>query len=410
MYYTSVLKSIQAFTVLVVLGTGSAVCALEAPSQLFTIQLGAFASKSEADGVVAKLASEGWAPCKVVQVDPSVATRFKVYFGQFETYADADWWKRALRRRGYAEAFNVALPNPKKEGALEPAGPLVPNFRPVKTFGTKTDVVKTAIQQLPAVLQAHACILLSEHPEQIGADTTQTKTIVAVFQAIADGHAGAERQEVCRARVAIANAFHYASLRWLTAYHAYGEALKIAPVGTDLEAECLLQRAALTMELANSAKGSMNEVRRACTLVKEKVSEQNTRCHAVAHLMYAESLFNEGRFDESLTSFTQIAVKWPQRRREVAAAQVYMGIALARLNQPAEAALVLEQAVSLDVTPQEFFQWRGAKQSPAADAASWLIHCYRELKEPEKADAWKVKLDEFKAQLGERRLVTSDPQ
>jgi hypothetical protein len=194
----------------------------------------------------------------------------------------------------------------------------------------------------------------------------------------------------------MANIWHYAKgPKWLTSYHAYGEALAIAQPGSKQEAECLLQRAALLMELANSGKGTMVECRRACLLIRERVSPQFQRVRAVADLIHAEALFNEEKYEESLQEMVNLQTRWPGRWREVAAAQVYAGIACCKLEKLDRAEELLQGVLKMDVKGADFFQWRGTPRSANRDAAQWLAHIAWQKGDAEKAKSYEALVNQI---------------
>lgn len=318
------------------------------------------------------------------------STATKVLVGEFETTADGAWWKLALRKRGCPDAFLVTVPNEARKTVAQTTGPLTPNFKPLSGFAAReTGAIDSVRARLQGKPKEDLGRILAEEPEANTAGETETQNLVEALRPVADGDMPASLREACRARIAIAHLWHYGGKRrWLTAYHCYGEALSLAVPGSAEEAECLLQRAALLMELAKSGLGTMEECRRGCRLVAERVPEGNLRARAVAALMHAEALFEEERYSEALDEFLALPDRWPTQRREVAAALVYGGIAAQRLKQSDLATYLLQKAVEIDVEGAEFFQWRGKPRDAKRDAARWLAHIYARQGNATEARKW----------------------
>lgn len=352
--------------------------AVRPPEIIHSVQLKSFSgqgAREDATSFAQKVQGSGWSPIRVMELSDSTSSSVKVWFGAFSSYPDADWWKRALQRRGYADAFIVSRANHEVAEATAPNGPLTPNFARVQSFSEdKNDPTISCGGELDARLQQELQQLFSEEPEKLATDTTETKQLITVLEPLANATLAVSKIAACRARIAIAHAMHYGQLRWLTAYHAYGEALELADVGSAEHAECLLQRAALLMELSRCGKGDLSEVRRMCELIAETVDPKYQRVRAVAALMHAEALFNESRYDEAIAEFLAISDNYPQRPREIMAAQVYAGIASALQGKDSEARDLLEQVTRAKYGARDFFHWRGKVQDPALDAAKWLVY------------------------------------
>jgi len=343
----------------------------------------------EAEAYVELLESQGWSPVFVYEQQGS--QWLKVRIGRFETVPDAAWWRLALVNRGYKDAYiaNVAFTSGtlQAEGAR---GPLVPNFKTPKSFAQTDRAALTSVRDsLTSQCKGVLDRFVSQTPEWHTGTDTDTVTLVHALQPVADGEVPASKQEICRARIAIAHAWHYGKRRWLTSYHCYGEALALSEPGSQEEAECLLQRAALLMELTNSGLGTMEDARRATEIVMERVPKENERAHAVAELMHAETLFEEKKYEEALVEFFNLQEKWADKRwREVAGAQVYAGICAANLGRYAEAESFLRPIFSMPLKPEESWYWRGKRRDLEEDAAGWMaIVCTRQGR-PEEGAAW----------------------
>jgi hypothetical protein len=388
----------------------SAVAGHPPPSQLYVIQVAAISTSHSmaAQELVSRMQQEAWTPVRIQSTDPFA----KVQFGLFETYPDALWWRYALRRRGYPDAFIVPQKNEDRTSGVQCSGPIVPNFKPVsREMKAASGGLEMVRLQAPVRLHANLERLMSETPERNTANSSDTVALISSLQALADGDAPGSLLDVCRARIAVANAWHYGGKpRWLTAYHCYGEALAVAPAGSPEEAECLLQRAALLMELAQSGKATMEECRLACQTVLERVPSHLERPRAVASLIHAEALFNEGRYDECIDEMMAVQAKWPQRCREVAAAKVYEGIACCKRGYFDLAEFVLLGAVDMEIPDGSFFQWRGVPKDPKKDAAQWLAHIYWTVRDTHQARYWERFASECEMRMAAQIIAAEEAQ
>ena len=428
--------------------------AVEPPARIHSVQVAARSADNvtEVEGLASRLRSAGWGPVYAEAATSTALTR--VCVGRFETIADATWWKLALRKRGYPDAFIVSRENTDRAEAVAPAGPLTPNFRTPARFasasGNASDAVGTATGTLTAGTEAETGSIgaaeppagasgsstppasagrgalaavrdaltperratvdlwLSTTPERNTADATQTRELVTALQPIADGDASTSRSEICRARVAIAHAWHYGGVRrWLTSYHCYGEALALADPGSPEEAECLLQRAGLLMELANSGLGTMEECRRACDLVRERVPVTDERAHSVAALMHAEAFFHDKRYEEALAESAEIERQWPDRRREIAMANVFAGLACERLNRLGDAEEYFKAVVDMRLQTDELFQWRGKRRDLVCDAARRLNYIAIVTEKHAEAKSWRKLLEDRSSHVGVPEAATA---
>lgn len=368
--------------------------------ELYAVQLAAFPTEQQAKTFSGEAVARGWAPVVVKRSESDTGLPYKVQFGRFDTQADAEWWKLGLRKRDYNDAFIVSELNWKRAAALPTSGPMVQNFRKIAMF-TPGQLTLNLIKAKAGPDQEGLEFLLSEKPERLNANSTATQRLMSHLRPVADGQLPASKIDACRARLGIANAEHYARFRLLTSYQAYGEALELAEPGSAEEAECLLQRAAVLKELSDAKKCTKDSARRACLIVLEKVSTTNERAHAVATLMFAETFVDQGAFDLALPHLFSIAQKWPNRRREIAAAQVYAGIACAKLRRYQEAKDLLQKVMDMNLTPADCFMWNGKYNLTNYDAAKWLAHVCERMGQQSLSNQWKQEVLAIEEQYGD---------
>jgi hypothetical protein len=364
---------------------------LPPPQRVYSVQVAAVSANRDEQirDTVTSLTAAGWKP---VYTRPTTDTaQTPIWVGQFETQADATWWKLALRRRGYPDAFTVSRDNDTATTPAGARGPLEPNFRTPANFAAlPTRALDTLGDSMAGARRQVLTTLLSEGPEANTATETETQQLVDSVAPIANGDTRATRLEVCRARLAIAHGWHYGGKRrWLTSYHCYGEALALAPRGSREEAECLLQRAALLLELARSGIGTMEECRYACLRVQEQVATSNTRAQVVSALMHAEALYYDQRYEEAISEFLGLQTRFPDRVREHCMANTYAGIAYAKLGRPAEAEQHLRLVIDAQPEAQDLFVWRGKTRDVQVDASKWLAVICESTGRHDEASSWR---------------------
>lgn len=375
----------------------NAVC-VEPLERVHAVQIGAFQNRPEAEALQTKAELEGWTPVKVVELTTGVLP-FRVRVGEFDVAADASWYKLALRRRGYRDAYELST---KAETitttVVGGSGPIEPCFRRW-SLGAMSGA--TPFSQLKRrAIDAY----IADDTESATLSTSSSVAVADILTSVANCQLAATKLEVCRARLRIANISHYANRKWLTAYHAYGEALAIARPGSWEQAESLLQRAAVLLELGQAEMGNMNEVRRACDLVGETVPTSFTRILSTAALMHAEATFNEDRYEDALQEFLLIAKKWPDRQREIVGAQLYAGVCCAKLNRFAEAKPLLQQITRWNADTSKFYAWQGRIIDPSFDAATWLIAIARSEGNSQEEAKWAELRNQIKARHGNSLL------
>lgn len=343
------------------------------PRVFYTVQI---AAKPKTDALqirqtTASLRAAGWSPIFTDVSATSPLTR--VCVGRFPTAADATWWRLALRKRGYAEAFVHKLPYDRAYNLSNTTGPITAIFSTPATFVT-ADAVDVSSQTTGMRQRARDQYqsFLSDDPESNTGDESETTEALQRLLHFANGEEPVTTRALFRARMAVAHLYQYGpTRRWLTAYHAYGEAMKHAPHGSAEEAECLLQRAAVLMELAKSGVGSLEDCRLMCAKLLTDVPSRHAKQHAVAGLIYAEALFDDGKVEDSIPYFLAVQQRWPTRQREVLMAQVYLAISYAKLGIYNEAEQLLQDAQSINAENTARFKWRGRYRDPQRLLENW---------------------------------------
>lgn len=371
----------------------SAAVQVPPPSRLHYVQVAAVPTTdtTRLATLQSMLGKAGWGP--VTTTASATAGLIAVRVGEFETALDAEWYKQSLREQGYPDAFKVATANPTGAAARGGQGPVKTAFRAVTAADLASAGTGVFDKLRPALTPAqcnHLDRFLSEEPEANTATEADALLFASNLQLIADGQARASKQEVCRARIAIAHNWHYSwCRRWPLSYQCYGEALSLAAPGSKEEAECLVQRAALIMQLARSQKGDdMEACRRACATVSSRVSESDERAHAVAGLMAGESYFFENKYAEAVRDLLLVQQRWPKRWREVAMAQVFAGISYVKMDKLDDGERLLRAVYTMHPSGNDLFKWHGNPRELETDAAEWLLHISVKKRQPDQIRFW----------------------
>lgn len=373
--------------------SASGASAIEPPARLHSVQVGSFAvgDKEGLDASLARLQSGGWGP--VLTTASAAVGRTAIWVGEFDTAADAEWWKRSLVAKGFPGAFKVVRANSEGRLPVVSTGPVDRVFKEARRQASSDAGALTVLgQKLDGSRKRdHLAKFLSSEPEANTADVTETIAMAAELQPVADGDVSASRGEICRARIATAHAWHYGYAReWQKSYQCYGEALALAAPGSPEEAECLVQRAALLMELCRSKQGDdMEACRRACRMVQRRVAATDERAQAVAALMHAETWFHEAKYVRAVEELTAIQTLWPNREREIAMANGYAGVACAMLGRPDDAEVLLTTVIQMDPKGPNAFKWHGEESHLVSQAADWMAHIRISLGDRERAVEWK---------------------
>lgn len=328
----------------------------------YTIQVAAnLASESKkTDEILAKLKDEKWAPIhKFTEGD-----RLKVCVGSFETNVEAQWWKSELRKKDFPDAFVKTVVLDKKEPMSGPSNRMFKTARSESPTATKVE------SQVRAKLPAGKQKLF----RQVGGATpAEVEELIAAWRPVADGELPASRAEIAKARKAIAHAMHYGpNRRLLDAYKAYDEAMEMTAEASPERDQCIVERAAIIMELARSGKGTLAEFRSTAEKAALQVTTGNENAQAVLALMHAESWFHEKHYEQALSEFLNIPKRWPTQRRESLAAQVFAGGCYVEMNRLPEARLALATVLKEDVKADEQFAVHGVPRDFKKDAAAWL--------------------------------------
>jgi len=349
---------------------------VEPPQEIRTVQIAALPDPTEIATLITLAKEAGWDPVFVPSTTQTQALQ-RVCVGRYETIADAFIAKNLLRNSGYPDAFMVTLPNPQGSTATSAnRGPGTKIFIAPKGFARRFADLPPGLSKVRVGGKEKSVEeVLRGHWSASSQTEEESNELITELLPIANGEVQASQAHVARARMNIGHSYQYRrGGQNLAALQSYTEALEVAEPGSVEEAECLVERAALLMQLARSGKGTMEEVRRACRIAERRIAPERNKFRATAALMNAETLLIDKRWEEGLAALQAIQNQYRQQRREHLAATLMSGVALLHLNRTAEAEGVFRQMLATPVdTKDQFF----SVQKPGgyhSDAALWLAH------------------------------------
>ena len=397
------------------------VFSLDPPARIHSVQVGAFKydNQATAEGVKQNLIGESWSP--VFIVPNSINTLLQVRVGAFESKIEAMWAKLELRKRGYHDAYEVSEINTKKEF-------LTVNKNPIPLIFEKTDIYKDSIpsetiksikeiwnnQNRLEMLQNY----IAQNQElqnsginlariylwraQLLRDRSIVDEVYSNLREIADGTIPVSREECAEARFWIAQIYHYYKNKRVKAYHAYSEAMNLCQKGSELEANCLLERAAVMLELARDNIATFYEVRRDCEKVIENVPTMYEQQCAVSELMHAESWYfehikkNEDVLDKMYQEMNDFVKKYSHRRRESVSAYSYLGYAAAAQKDFENMEKYFRKATEYKLNEDEMFAWKGKVTNPYCNIAEIMIQAFKIDGRTSEIERWKIYLNQLK--------------
>ncbi|MBX7245068.1 MAG: SPOR domain-containing protein [Candidatus Sumerlaeaceae bacterium] len=188
----------------------------------------------------------------------------------------------------------------------------------------------------------------------------------AAFQAIAGNQTYPEalRRQSMRRAAGVA----HSSRDYRRAWTAFSQIESNAATAEE-KAEARVQKAGLAFELVCNGKGTWNEVRMLCQRVAEDESAPRTQ-RATAELMFLETFYYEGNYQETLSKSREFMARYPDIKREYYTAAVWQGIMLLQLRQLPEAKMVFENILAARIARDEMF----GQLEPRARAAAWLAY------------------------------------
>lgn len=132
------------------------------------------------------------------------------------------------------------------------------------------------------------------------------------------------------------------------------------------KAEARVQLAGLAFELADSGKGTWEEVREICGRVA-LVEDAPRRHIATAELIRLETYFKQGNYVQTVNLVDGFLEEYADISREAATAQYWKGIAHFRLQQVQLAKATFEAIMAMDLGAEDLF----GGEDPIASSALW---------------------------------------
>lgn len=155
------------------------------------------------------------------------------------------------------------------------------------------------------------------------------------------------------------------------------EELKNQTDNNTLKAFAQVQQAGIIMEVARGAEeggGTLEDCRNACMKVLAYTTpEEAKQTCATAELMYFETFYYEGKYEEAVELGWDFIAKYADQTREVSMALHFLGIAIDKIGNYQEALEVLKRTFDMDFSQKgTAFGQNGVPFDMKAKAAEWI--------------------------------------
>lgn len=279
-----------------------------AQTHKYALQVGAISTRSDANQLVEELRQGGYPEVEILQLQG----QHKVFVGSFSTHLDAVVAKNSATTDLLTLApFIRVVPGAAIDCQGIPPGPFRRFFPPepmtkqppLAALRSRKDYQELSKLDVTGSLDAFRKALLDQRREIATGDPLagyielnlgiQQLTAgnydeaLKHFWSIAHGHVTATRSHYEMALRRIAWITHKKRDR-LEAYKAYSE-LQARAQMEPIRATCMVERAGLAMELAESAKGTHAELRDLISTVTAQIPKHYRKEHALLELMHLES-------------------------------------------------------------------------------------------------------------------------
>jgi tetratricopeptide (TPR) repeat protein len=255
---------------------------IDPPAQCHSILVGSHLELVDAEAQRTQFEALGFSPVTIVEEEI-----WNRVLGEFELYVDARLHSDDLRARGLTEDGRIrTLANEDGEPLEKTTGPLTPLFHLEVSKAQELPVASLAGNPIYAELEridseegdeAYRAALLEELPKHDAADPIagyihvnlgildiidrDYTSAMAHCRAVADGEIASAASHRVMAMIRVAWLTHWDKVDRLGAYQAYREIQQFTGSDT-VRARCQVECVGLLMELAESAKGTHEEMRR----------------------------------------------------------------------------------------------------------------------------------------------------
>jgi hypothetical protein len=245
------------------------------PPTGYSVQVGVVKETTNETLLKDELKKQGWSNVGVIDSQDKSGAR-RVVVGRFPSYADAEWERLALRRRGFGDAFittaTTAMPwsdwridgpdttvfgrNPApptqtrdaRTGAIEARAGVVPGTLSertgfpefLRTRGNQGNPKRNPADGMELVgltrnVDPEVAALVSEEYKKRAPSKEDNAILLARLMPMTKEGNSSNYRETAMARLAVARLEQYYRLRKLTAYRAYGEVLDYCADKPELE-------------------------------------------------------------------------------------------------------------------------------------------------------------------------------
>jgi tetratricopeptide (TPR) repeat protein len=344
----------------------------------YSVVLERFPNEQLAEERLGSLGSDGFAPI----FTESKGEEYCVMFGRFSTAAEAHWYAKELKLRGYftdvvepategEECSTPGYPYEKIAGVDTIANAPEVNFDRntdgrVAAFWTVMDTadIAGARQKALEILNSAAkddpiagwCILKLAY---LDCKEGKKEEAIPRFKMVADGKIACSRSH------RIEGLYRYAYLlgrnkQRIDAGQAFREVARFAN-DPDIKTDSLVQLAGKELELARSGTVSYDEARDACNKVLQVATPEQLQAKATAELMYAETYAYHGcnpgqDLDMATELFKEVVSKYPNQRRECGMASYWISFCYRCKNDIAQAKSWAIKVVDMNLEQSELFR------------------------------------------------------
>ncbi|MBN1902954.1 hypothetical protein JW926_16645 [Candidatus Sumerlaeota bacterium] len=376
---------------------------------IYYIKLGEFATENEANVFISSIEQINLSPLVLVHEKELWEARY----GEFLFYMDARLSLDDLKEsgitnpriekkensRGKIECAKTKGPKSKVFNVAEGEGSLTPcilNMKDPEIEQINNLIKDGATDQIREAVINKIQTCSSDDPKKgwltmrlayLKCREKDKETAQQIFQEIAEGKVKASPEARIEAMLRASNII-YSKKERIKAYRAFKEIYQMAE-DPQQKAESLLQISGLMMELARSAKGTLEEARIFMENALEEVPESNVRIRATIKQMHMEAWYYEDNYSNCITEGeAMLETQQDMPLKIIATCRIFLGLAYANKNDSDydAAARNLKEVLALPLGPND--NWK-AIPDLKKHSLVWLITLSERFGRNQEAEEWK---------------------
>jgi hypothetical protein len=386
------------------------------PPTGYAVQVGVVKETTNETLLKDELKKQGWSNVGVIDSQDKSGAR-RVVVGRFPSYADAEWERLALRRRGFGDAFittaTTAMPwsdwridgpdttvfgrNPApptqtrdaRTGKLEARAAVVPGTLSertgfpefLRTRGNQGNPKRNPadgmeLVRLTPLVEADKDLreLVTEAYRANAPTKEQNAVLLDRLMPLARNAGGKlSPRDTALARLAVARVEQSYRMRKLTAYRAYAEVLDYCAAHPELEDVARIARLAMAASLLEVSLGKypLSDVRRAAAHLYG-TGDRNIDARIAVYS--AAMLSHDRRADQSTQAFRIIADHYADYNNVVANALLFEGVNHQFLGRPDQALTAFQAASEIPIADGAIAVYRGKPMSAQRLALNGIQH------------------------------------